>query len=139
MVITLGGYRRPIDCDQDRRLTHKYADAGHRTCRGWRDNGHRGSLANVTRRILSRQPASNHVIAGFRTRKMHVAKKSRLRVGKETMSIIIRTDALSKVYGRNNGIKAVDALDLDVYEGEAFGLLGPNGAGKTTTIRLLAS
>jgi ABC-2 type transport system ATP-binding protein len=53
------------------------------------------------------------------------------------MSTIIRTDALSKLYGRNNGITAVDALDLDVYEGETFGLLGPNGAGKTTTIRLL--
>jgi len=32
---------------------------------------------------------------------------------------------------------AVDALDLDVRVGEAFGLLGPNGAGKTTTIRAL--
>jgi ABC-2 type transport system ATP-binding protein len=34
-------------------------------------------------------------------------------------------------------VKAVDALDLAVYEGETFGLLGPNGAGKTTTVRLL--
>jgi len=34
-------------------------------------------------------------------------------------------------------IKAVDELDLEVYEGETFGLLGPNGAGKTTTVRLL--
>jgi ABC-2 type transport system ATP-binding protein len=32
---------------------------------------------------------------------------------------------------------AVDALDLEVRVGEAFGLLGPNGAGKTTTIRAL--
>jgi ABC-2 type transport system ATP-binding protein len=31
----------------------------------------------------------------------------------------------------------VDALDLEVTEGEVFGFLGPNGAGKTTTIRLL--
>ncbi|MQA78879.1 MAG: ATP-binding cassette domain-containing protein [Streptosporangiales bacterium] len=34
---------------------------------------------------------------------------------------------------------AVDAVDLDVAAGEAFGLLGPNGAGKTTTIRVLTT
>jgi len=53
------------------------------------------------------------------------------------MEIVIRTDKLSKHYGKGRVIKAVDALDLEVYEGETFGLLGPNGAGKTTTVRLL--
>jgi ABC-2 type transport system ATP-binding protein len=51
------------------------------------------------------------------------------------MKAVIRTDKLSKHYG--NEIRAVDELDLEVYEGETFGLLGPNGAGKTTTVRLL--
>ena len=46
----------------------------------------------------------------------------------------IRTEALTKRYGQT---RAVDALDLDVREGEVYGYLGPNGAGKTTTIRLL--
>ena len=53
------------------------------------------------------------------------------------MNIVIRTDKLSKHYGKGDEIKAVDMLDLEVYEGETFGLLGPNGAGKTTTVRLL--
>ena len=53
------------------------------------------------------------------------------------MKVLIRTDALSKYYGKGGEIKAVDELDLEVYEGETFGLLGPNGAGKTTTVRLL--
>jgi len=53
------------------------------------------------------------------------------------MKVLIRTDKLSKYYGKGAEIKAVDELDLEVYEGETFGLLGPNGAGKTTTIRLL--
>ena len=44
---------------------------------------------------------------------------------------------LSKYYGKGGEIKAVDGLDLEVYEGETFGLLGPKGAGKTTTVRLL--
>jgi ABC-2 type transport system ATP-binding protein len=53
------------------------------------------------------------------------------------MKVAIRTDKLSKYYGKGDQIKALDGLDLEVYEGETFGLLGPNGAGKTTTVRLL--
>ncbi len=53
------------------------------------------------------------------------------------MKVVIHTDSLSKHYGKGGEIKAVDELDLEVYEGETFGLLGPNGAGKTTTVRLL--
>ena len=50
------------------------------------------------------------------------------------MTVAIRTEGLTKYYGKERGV--VD-LDLDVLEGEVFGYLGPNGAGKTTTIRLL--
>jgi len=52
------------------------------------------------------------------------------------MNVLIDTNKLSKYYGKGE-IKAVDNLDLRVYEGETFGLLGPNGAGKTTTVNLL--
>jgi beta-exotoxin I transport system ATP-binding protein len=46
----------------------------------------------------------------------------------------ITTTGLTKHYGP---IRALDALDITVREGEVFGFLGPNGAGKSTTIRLL--
>ncbi len=46
----------------------------------------------------------------------------------------IQTEALTKEF---SSLKAVDALDLSVNQGEIFGLVGPDGAGKTTTIRLL--
>jgi ABC-2 type transport system ATP-binding protein len=46
----------------------------------------------------------------------------------------IRTERLTKYYGRQLG---VDKLDLEVRRGEIFGWLGPNGAGKTTAIRML--
>jgi len=36
-------------------------------------------------------------------------------------------------------VVALQALDLDIAEGEFFGLLGPNGAGKTTTIGILTT
>jgi ABC-2 type transport system ATP-binding protein len=35
------------------------------------------------------------------------------------------------------GVKAVDEISFDVYQGEIFGMVGPNGAGKTTTIECL--
>ena len=50
------------------------------------------------------------------------------------MNAAIQTTALSKVYGEN---RALDAVDLVVEEGSIFGFLGPNGAGKTTMLRLL--
>lgn len=50
------------------------------------------------------------------------------------MSVVIRTENLTKFYGKNRGV--ID-LNLQVYQGEIYGLLGPNGAGKTTTIRTL--
>ncbi|MEV6110739.1 ABC transporter ATP-binding protein [Streptomyces sp. NPDC051940] len=34
-------------------------------------------------------------------------------------------------------VRAVDAVSLDVRQGEIFGLLGPNGAGKSTLVRQL--
>jgi len=47
---------------------------------------------------------------------------------------MIVIDRLCKRFG---ALKAVDALDLEVREGELFCFLGPNGAGKTTTIKML--
>ncbi|MHB1708576.1 MAG: ATP-binding cassette domain-containing protein [Thermoplasmataceae archaeon] len=49
----------------------------------------------------------------------------------------IETKNLTKIYGGH--LKAVDALNIDVEDGEIYGLLGPNGAGKTTTIKMLTT
>lgn len=46
----------------------------------------------------------------------------------------IEVRSLSKRYG---ALTALDALSLDVKEGELFGLLGVNGAGKSTLIKIL--
>lgn len=49
----------------------------------------------------------------------------------------IETIRLSKVFGKENKIHAVDNLNLQVRKGEVFGFVGPNGAGKTTTMKML--
>jgi putrescine transport system ATP-binding protein len=48
---------------------------------------------------------------------------------------LVRFDGVSK---RFSGVSAVEALSLDIFEGEFFALLGPSGCGKTTLLRLLA-
>ncbi|MFG2073477.1 ABC transporter ATP-binding protein [Nonomuraea maritima] len=48
----------------------------------------------------------------------------------------IELRALTKVYP--GGVKALDALDLTIPEGEFFALLGPSGCGKTTLLRTIA-
>jgi len=52
------------------------------------------------------------------------------------MTHVIQTHQLTKAY---NSFKAVDNLNISVYNGEVFGLLGPNGAGKTTTVSMLCT
>jgi ABC-2 type transport system ATP-binding protein len=47
---------------------------------------------------------------------------------------IVSFDQVTRRYGM---LTAVDALRLDIYQGQTVALLGPNGAGKTTTVELL--
>jgi putative spermidine/putrescine transport system ATP-binding protein len=47
----------------------------------------------------------------------------------------VRLEQVSKRYG---DVVAVDAIDLDVRDGEFFSMLGPSGSGKTTTLRMIA-
>ena len=49
----------------------------------------------------------------------------------------IETEELTKRFGKDNEIVAVDSLTLQVDAGEVFGFVGPNGAGKTTTMKML--
>ncbi|KHJ77083.1 hypothetical protein OESDEN_23297 [Oesophagostomum dentatum] len=47
----------------------------------------------------------------------------------------VRISDMAKVY--SNGTKALDRLNLRLYEDQITALLGHNGAGKTTTMSIL--
>ncbi len=48
--------------------------------------------------------------------------------------MILKVEALSKVYKNGKGVKGVS---FNLEEGEILSILGPNGAGKTTTIKCI--
>ena len=49
--------------------------------------------------------------------------------------VILEVKGLSKYFG---GIKAVDKVDLKVYEKEIIAIVGDNGAGKSTLIKTIS-
>jgi len=48
--------------------------------------------------------------------------------------VVLKLGNLSKSF---DSIRAIDAVDLEVAQGEALGIIGPNGAGKTTLFNLI--
>lgn len=49
--------------------------------------------------------------------------------------VAIRFEGVSRHFGE---VRAVDAVDLEVADGEFFSMLGPSGSGKTTCLRMIA-
>lgn len=50
-------------------------------------------------------------------------------------SVIVSLRDLAKSFGT---VRAVDGVNLDIYQGEFLTLLGPSGSGKTTVLRMIA-
>ncbi len=48
--------------------------------------------------------------------------------------VLMRADAIEKLFG---GVKALEAIDLEIRQNEILGVIGPNGAGKTTLFNVL--
>ncbi|HUN10159.1 MAG TPA: ABC transporter ATP-binding protein [Aggregatilineales bacterium] len=53
----------------------------------------------------------------------------------QSRSVAVSLRQVCRYFG---DVRAVDRVDLDIYDGEFFSLLGPSGSGKTTCLRLIA-
>lgn len=53
---------------------------------------------------------------------------------KSSKQVVLELKNVTKTYGKNRGI---EAINIEVVQGEIFGFLGPNGAGKSTTINTI--
>ena len=54
------------------------------------------------------------------------------------MSETVAAVGIRGITKRFGDVTAVDAIDLDIADGEFFAMLGPSGCGKTTTLRMIA-
>ncbi|MBZ0275934.1 MAG: ABC transporter ATP-binding protein, partial [Anaerolineae bacterium] len=52
-----------------------------------------------------------------------------------TSEAAVQLTDVSRHFG---SVKALDHIDLEIYDGEFFSMLGPSGSGKTTCLRLIA-
>lgn len=52
---------------------------------------------------------------------------------------LIRLHGVSKVYGKNpeTAVRALNDIDLDIYNGEFVAVVGPSGGGKSTLLSIL--
>jgi branched-chain amino acid transport system permease protein len=56
-------------------------------------------------------------------------------VASQNQQVLLKTTDLSKSF---HGIKALQNVSLEIYQGEILGLLGPNGSGKSTFINVIS-
>ena len=57
-------------------------------------------------------------------------------ISQQQARVAVELNGVQKVFP--NGIRAVDAIDLSVHEGEFVSIIGPSGCGKSTLLRLIA-
>ncbi len=56
------------------------------------------------------------------------------------MAAVLRTDELTKIYGKDGqAVLAVDQVSFEVERGQFVALVGPSGSGKTTMLAMLAA
>ena len=91
-------------------------------------------IAALAERSGDGEPAAQQAAPVEAARVGLVARASRAEPGRSSDPLLCAR-AVSKDYG---GVRAVDAVSLEVRRGETVGLIGPNGAGKTTLFELLS-
>lgn len=53
--------------------------------------------------------------------------------------MLLEINNLTKYFGSNNVVKALDGINLSVDHGDFVGIMGPSGSGKTTLLNLIST
>jgi ABC-type branched-subunit amino acid transport system ATPase component/predicted MFS family arabinose efflux permease len=88
---------------------------------------------DVLRSVFLRGAASANG-ASLEARAAAQSGKDKSSTNRITDEVVLESTGVTKHFG---GILAVDAVDLELRQGEILGIIGPNGAGKTTYFDLL--
>ena len=92
-------------------------------------------IDNPNHELKPGMPADAHIQLAAARQRQRLRRQSNDDPIQSASAPAIKAEGLTKSFP---GVRAVDALSIDVRAGEIFGLVGPDGAGKTTTLRMLA-
>jgi ABC-type lipoprotein export system ATPase subunit len=53
--------------------------------------------------------------------------------------LIVETFDLTRIYGNGEEVRALDGVNLEIYEGEIVAIMGPSGSGKSTLLHLIGA
>jgi len=67
------------------------------------------------------------------------AKKKDVQTQPESRKLILDIQNVSRVYGDGSEIRALDGVDLQVYQGELVTVMGPSGSGKSTLLNIIGA
>jgi ABC-type branched-subunit amino acid transport system ATPase component/ABC-type branched-subunit amino acid transport system permease subunit len=91
-------------------------------------------LAAKRRGLLEPEESAGEALNRIDISKVVTIRPTQDRTARQSAGTLLRVEGLSKRFG---GLKAVDAVSLDVVEGKRHAVIGPNGAGKSTLFNLL--